>query len=300
MARLARDEAAGVRYHHPGLLTGDYDALGGEDAILSFLETESTILPVGALSEYRYVVTLCEWQDQLLLSRHKARDTWETQGGHVEPGETPEQAARREVWEECGAADFALTPLCDYRAGPAGNVSHGRVYVAHIRRLGPLPESEMAETRLFPTLPAPARLTYPAITPFLWAEALRRGFFRPCLLRGFWQDVLDQDAGALPRWFAPEAQVLWPNTRERFTAPHYIRANCEYPGRWHGGVEQAAALADGRWLTVTLVAGEGVSLHAVSLVTFDGESRILRLEEYWSDDGAAPAWRQALRLAEPL
>ncbi len=298
LKRLASDEAAGVRYHHPGLLTGDYDALGGEEAILAFLETESTLFPVGALAEYRYVVTFCEWQGRLLLSRHRARATWETQGGHIEPGETPEQAARREVWEESGAVDFTLTPLCDYQAGPAGSVSGGRIYVAQVHRLGPLPESEMAETRLFPTLPEPGQLTYPAITPFLWAEVLRQGFFRPCLLRGFWQDVLRQDAAALARWFAPQAQVLWPNTRERFTVPHYIRANCEYPGQWRGGVEQTAALADGRWLTVTLVQGGGASFHALSLVTFDAQGKISHLEEYWSDDGPAPAWRQALELSE--
>lgn len=298
LARLARDEAAGIRYHHPGLLTGDYDALGNEAQILAFLETESTVLPVGSLSGLRYVVTLSTLDGQLLLSRHKARATWETQGGHIEPGETPEQAARRELWEESGASDYTLTPLCDYRAGRGGGVAGGRVYVAQVRRLAPLPESEMAQTQLFPTLPEPARLTYPAITPFLWAEAQRQVFFRPCLLRGFWQDVLRQDAAALARYFAPDAQVLWPNTRERFTAPHYIRANCAYPGRWRGRVEQAAALADGRWLTVTLVQGGGASFHALSLFTFDAQGKILRLEEYWGDDGPAPAWRQALGLSE--
>lgn len=297
LARLAQDEAAGVRYHFSGLLTGDYDTLGDEDAILSFLETECTLLPVGALDQYCYVVVFCEWQGELLLSRHKRRVTWETQGGHLEPGETPEQAARREVWEESGA-DCLLTPLCDYRVGQDG-AAGGRAYVAQVRRLGALPESEMAETRRFPTLPELARLTYPAITPFLWAEALRQGVFRPCLLRGFWQDVLRQDAAALARYFAADAQVLWPNTRERFTAPHYIQANCAYPGQWRGGVEQAAALADGRWLTVTLVQGGGVSLHALSLITFDAHGKILRLEEYWSDDGPVPAWRQALGVAEP-
>lgn len=299
LARLARDEAAGIRYHHPGLLTGDYDALGGEEAVLAFLETESLIRPVGALGNYRYVVTFCEFEGRLLLSRHRARATWETQGGHIEPGETPDQAARRELWEESGAADLVLTPLCDYRTQRGEGGANGRVYVAQVRRLAPLPESEMAETRLFPTLPAPAQLTYPAITPFLWAEARRRGHFRAALLREFWRDVLAQDAAALERYFAPEAQVLWPNTRERFTAAHYIRANCVYPGHWQGAVEQVRRLADGAWLTITAVQGENAAFHALSLFTFDEEGGITRLEEYWGDDGAPPAWRQALGLAEP-
>ena len=39
--------------------------------------------------DYKYVVVFSRYQGRLLLSRHKERRTWETQGGHVEPGETP-------------------------------------------------------------------------------------------------------------------------------------------------------------------------------------------------------------------
>ena len=38
----------------------------------------------------KYVVVFTRYQGKLLLSRHRQRDTWETQGGHIEPGETPE------------------------------------------------------------------------------------------------------------------------------------------------------------------------------------------------------------------
>ena len=44
---------------------------------------------VGALRTYKYVVILSTYGGKLMLSRHKQRTTWETQGGHVEPGETP-------------------------------------------------------------------------------------------------------------------------------------------------------------------------------------------------------------------
>lgn len=36
--------------------------------------------PVGTLKQYKYVVTLSEYQGKILLSRHKDRSTWETQG----------------------------------------------------------------------------------------------------------------------------------------------------------------------------------------------------------------------------
>ena len=64
----------------------------------------------------KYVVVFSRYEGKLLLSRHRDRDTWETQGGHIEPGESPEDAAKRELWEESGAVDFTLEPLCMYWA----------------------------------------------------------------------------------------------------------------------------------------------------------------------------------------
>lgn len=124
----------------------------------------------------KYVVVLSRYEGRLLLSRHKSRDTWETQGGHIEPGESPEDAARRELWEESGAAEFTLSPVCMYWASdsvenpeedPERRCSaYGAVFFAGISLLGPLPESEMAEVRSFSALPE--NLTYPAITPVLY------------------------------------------------------------------------------------------------------------------------------------
>ena len=56
-----------------------------------------------SLKNYKYVVVLSEYKGKILLSRHKDRSTWETQGGHIEMGETPLDAAKRELYEESGA-----------------------------------------------------------------------------------------------------------------------------------------------------------------------------------------------------
>ena len=120
----------------------------------------------GTLKEYKYVVILSEYQGKILLSQHKNRTTWETQGGHIEPGETPMEAARRELYEESGALEYEIAPLCDYWAGDPEDWANGMVFRAVISKLGPLPESEMARVRTFDSLPE--NVTYPAITPVLF------------------------------------------------------------------------------------------------------------------------------------
>ncbi len=124
---------------------------------------------INTLGQYKYVVVLSGYQGKILLSRHRERMTWETQGGHIEPGETPMEAAKRELYEESGAVEFDLRPLCDYWAGEEnGEGAAGMVFTADIQRLGEMPDSEMAETQTFERLPE--NLTYPAITPVLFAR----------------------------------------------------------------------------------------------------------------------------------
>lgn len=64
------------------------------------------IYGLGVLKQYKYVVILSEYKGKILLSRHRDRNTWETQGGHIEKGETPMEAAKRELFEESGAIVF--------------------------------------------------------------------------------------------------------------------------------------------------------------------------------------------------
>lgn len=134
--------------------------------------TYSKVFPLNTFPAHKYVVTFARYRDKWLFSRHRSRTTWETQGGHIEEGETPLQAARRELYEESGATEFTITPMFDYWAGDRTGSAVGVIFLAEITRLGDLPNSEMAEVRTFDALPE--NLTYPEITPFLY-EAITKG-----------------------------------------------------------------------------------------------------------------------------
>lgn len=60
----------------------------------------------------------------------------------------------------------------------------------------------------------------------------------------YWQAVLQQNASAMSRFFAPAATVKWHNTNEEFTADEFILANCKYPGSWDGAVERMEHIGD--------------------------------------------------------
>lgn len=126
----------------------------------------------GALpdTQLTYAIIIAAHRGQWLLVRHKSRRTWEVPGGHIEPGETADAAARRELFEETGALNFNISRVCDYSVRENKRIGYGRLYAAHVKTLGPLPESEIAEVRCFDALPK--NLTYPAVQPALLARYL--------------------------------------------------------------------------------------------------------------------------------
>ena len=127
------------------------------------------LYPTQYLGKYKYTVICSYYEGKWILSKHKSRNTWETQGGHIEDGETPLECAKRELFEESGIKDADIYPVCDYWGFNKQSCSNGMVFLAVVHSLGELPESEMKETKIFDTLPA--ELTYPLVTPRLVKEA---------------------------------------------------------------------------------------------------------------------------------
>ncbi|WP_170008004.1 RNA deprotection pyrophosphohydrolase [Bacillus fonticola] len=64
--------------------------------------------------EIGHVWIICRYKGKWLLTDHPKRG-YEFPGGKVESGETMEDAARREVWEETGAHIRSLTRIGSYR-----------------------------------------------------------------------------------------------------------------------------------------------------------------------------------------
>ena len=134
-------------------------------------ELECVVHPLGSLGSLRFVVVCSFYNGKMLLSYHKGHSAWETQGGHIEPGETPDEAAARELYEESGARDARIIPVCDYYAYDSHGSANGRVYAALISEIDPLPPNEMSGIGAFDAFPD--NLTYPRVTPVLF-EAARR------------------------------------------------------------------------------------------------------------------------------
>ena len=115
---------------------------------------------------HRFVVIVAKKNDQLIMVRHRNRETYEIPGGHVEENETLLEAAKRELYEETGALEFDIWPVGDYSV----NDSFGRLFGATVSKLGPLPESEIAEVTI---LNESMNWTYDAIQPILLTYADR-------------------------------------------------------------------------------------------------------------------------------
>ena len=102
-----------------------------------------------------YAVVVSNYNGKWIYCKHKERDTWEIPAGHIDSGETPMDAARRELWEETGALEFDLEPICIYSI-----TKYGLLCYATIKTLGEIPnDSEIEKICVFDY--EPANLTYP-------------------------------------------------------------------------------------------------------------------------------------------
>lgn len=140
--------------------------------------------------EIGFAVIAARFGGKWLLCRHKERSTWEIPGGHHEVGETIDQTAERELYEETGASKYSIQRLYAYSVNIDGEISFGMLYLADIETLGDLPkDSEIGDVQLFDALPI--NLTYPEIQTPLYHRV--QGWLNLQSAPGEMWDILDEN-----------------------------------------------------------------------------------------------------------
>lgn len=113
----------------------------------------------------KFAVIVSKYEGKWVWCKHKDRDTYEIPGGHREAGEDILETAKRELYEETGAVDFDITPVCCYSVSDGTNESFGLLCYAEIKSLENEIHSEIERIELFESMPE--KLTYPQIQPLL-------------------------------------------------------------------------------------------------------------------------------------
>lgn len=128
-----------------------------------------------------FAVIIAKTNGKWVFCKHKDRTTYEVPGGHREPGEDIYDTAKRELWEETGAIDFTIKPICVYSVKGNTRVneelkkeSYGMLFFADIKTLEEEFHSEIESILITEDLVE--NWTYPFIQPKLLEEAKRRNW----------------------------------------------------------------------------------------------------------------------------
>lgn len=124
----------------------------------------------------KFAVIVSKYNGKWVFCKHKQRETSEVPGGHREIGEKIGETAKRELYEETGAVDFKIKPICVYSVisdDIDAEETFGMLYFADIKAFESELHSEIEKIYLLDDLPS--EWTYPLIQPKLIDEIIRRG-----------------------------------------------------------------------------------------------------------------------------
>jgi 8-oxo-dGTP diphosphatase len=129
----------------------------------------------------KFAVILAKTQNKYVFCKHRDRDTWEVPGDHRENGENIMDTAKRELYEETGALEFDIEPICIYSVTAPDNLNHekesfGMLFFADIKCFEAELHNEIE--KIIITDKFPERWTYPYIQPRLIEKVKRRGYLQ--------------------------------------------------------------------------------------------------------------------------
>ncbi|MBZ4663605.1 MAG: hydrolase [Caloramator sp.] len=131
-----------------------------------------TFFKLGSIKDdsFNYVYIFATFNNKWVFVREKGKYTWEMPVGHKEKFETVDEAAKRELFEETGAIDYNIEPICDYSVTLNKKTTYSRLFYAEIKKIGSLPESEIEEVGFF--IKTPDNLTYPEVHKILYEKVV--------------------------------------------------------------------------------------------------------------------------------
>lgn len=122
----------------------------------------------------KFAVIITKSSGKWVFCKHKERETYEVPGGHREAGEHIDDTAKRELYEETGAIEYSIKPICIYSVlrEEEGTETFGKLFFADVKKFEGQLHSEI-EKIVF-TDEVIDNWTYPLIQPKLLEEARRR------------------------------------------------------------------------------------------------------------------------------
>lgn len=119
----------------------------------------------------KFAVIIAKYKGKWVFCKHKLRDAYELPGGHRENDETILETAKRELYEETGALDYLIKPICVYgvvgknRVNQTNKEMYGMLYYADVYTFEKTLHSEIEKIVFLDQLPD--LWTYPDIQPKL-------------------------------------------------------------------------------------------------------------------------------------